>query len=47
MSLPSTRFEQIPGQQSQTFVTKLEEDKISAFVAGGEMYEAANLKRGH
>jgi len=46
MSLPSTRFDEIPGQQSQTFVTKLEEDKISAFVAGGEHYEAANLKHG-
>lgn len=46
MALPSTRFDDIPALQSQTFVTKLEEDKISAFVAGGALFEAAQLKRG-
>lgn len=46
MSLTSDLFEKIPDLNSLTFVTKLEEDKISAFVAGGELWAKDQLKRG-
>lgn len=46
MSLISDMFEGIPATRSQTTVTKLEEDKISAYVAGGLMYGADRRKRG-
>jgi len=37
-ALDSERFVDIPTIKSDTMVTKLEEDKICAFVAGGTMY---------
>jgi photosynthetic reaction center H subunit len=44
--LASDSFEHIPATKSATAVTKLEEDKISAFVASGWMYDAPKRKRG-
>jgi photosynthetic reaction center H subunit len=44
--LSSERFEGIPVTRSSSEVTKLEEDKIAGYVAGGWMYDAANRKRG-
>ena len=44
--LASDSFEMIPATTSATEVTKLEEDKISAFVASGWMYDAPKRKRG-
>jgi photosynthetic reaction center H subunit len=44
--LASDSFEHIPATKSATEVTKLEEDKISAFVASGWMYDAPKRKRG-
>lgn len=46
MALPSDLFEKIPDLNSLTFITKLEEDKISAFVAGGALWAADRLKSG-
>ena len=44
-ALTSDLFEDIPATRSLTQVTKLEEDKISGYVAGGWMY-AKGRKRG-
>lgn len=44
--ISSDRFAGIPATRSSTEVTKLEEDKISGYVGGGWMYDAANRKRG-
>jgi photosynthetic reaction center H subunit len=44
--LASDSFEHIPATRSSTEVTKLEEDKISGFVAGGWMYDAPKRKFG-
>jgi photosynthetic reaction center H subunit len=44
--LASDSFEMIPATRSSTEVTKLEEDKISGFVAGGWMYDAPKRKWG-
>jgi photosynthetic reaction center H subunit len=44
--LASDSFDNIPATRSTTEVTKLEEDKISAFVASGWMYDAPKRKRG-
>jgi photosynthetic reaction center H subunit len=44
-ALTSDLFATIPATKSQTSVTKLEEDKISGYVAGGWMY-AKGRKRG-
>lgn len=44
--LASTSFDAIPATKSMTEVTKLEEDKISAYVASGWMYDAPKRKRG-
>ena len=38
--------EAVPGTNSLTQVTLLEEDKISGYYAGGTMYAAAKRKRG-
>ncbi len=45
-AITSDRFAGIPATRSSTEVTKLEEDKISGYVAGGWMYDAAKRKRG-
>jgi photosynthetic reaction center H subunit len=45
-SLSSDLFEGVPATKSQTEVTLLEEEKISAYYAGGTMYAAAKRKRG-
>ena len=45
-AITSDRFAGIPGTRSSSEVTKLEEDKISGYVAGGWMYDAAKRKRG-
>ena len=45
-AITSGRFDGIPQTRSQTTVTKLEEDKISGYVAGGWMYDGATRKRG-
>ena len=45
-SLSSDLFESVPATKSQTEVTLLEEEKISAYYAGGTMYAAAKRKRG-
>jgi photosynthetic reaction center H subunit len=37
-ALTQDRFDAIPATKSQTTITKLEEDKISAYVAAGYMY---------
>jgi photosynthetic reaction center H subunit len=44
--LASDSFDGIPATKSLTEVTKLEEDKISAYVASGWMYDAPKRKRG-
>ncbi|MCU0829794.1 MAG: photosynthetic reaction center subunit H [Tabrizicola sp.] len=44
--IASDSFENIPATRSSTEVTKLEEDKISGFVAGGWMYDAPKRKWG-
>jgi photosynthetic reaction center H subunit len=44
--LASDSFENIPATTSATEVTKLEEDKISSYVASGWMYDAPKRKRG-
>jgi len=44
-AITSPLFEAIPATRSQTQVTKLEEDKISGYVAGGWLY-AEGRKRG-
>jgi photosynthetic reaction center H subunit len=44
--LASDSFDHIPATKSATSVTKLEEDKISAFVASGWMYDAPKRKFG-
>jgi photosynthetic reaction center H subunit len=44
-SITSDHFADIPATKSATTVTKLEEDKISAYVASGWMY-ATNRKYG-
>jgi len=44
--LASGSFESIPATKSANEVTKLEEDKISAYVASGWMYDAPKRKRG-
>jgi photosynthetic reaction center H subunit len=44
--LASDSFDGIPATKSATEVTKLEEDKISAYVASGWMYDAPKRKRG-
>lgn len=40
MAIASDSFENIPALKSQTEITKLEEDKVSAYVAGGWLYDA-------
>jgi photosynthetic reaction center H subunit len=45
-AITSDRFAGIPSTRSATEVTKLEEDKISGYVAGGWMYDAGKRKRG-
>ena len=45
-AITSGRFAGIPQTQSQTIITKLEEEKISGYVAGGWMYDGAARKRG-
>jgi photosynthetic reaction center H subunit len=45
-AITSDSFAGIPGTRSSTEVTKLEEDKISGYVAGGWMYDAGKRKRG-
>ena len=45
-SLSSDLFEVVPATKSQTEVTLLEEEKISAYYAGGTMYAASKRKRG-
>jgi photosynthetic reaction center H subunit len=44
--LASDSFDGIPATKSLTEVTKLEEDKIAGYVAGGWMYDAPKRKRG-
>ena len=44
--LASDSFDGIPATKSLTEVTKLEEDKISGYVASGWMYDADKRKRG-
>ena len=45
-AITSERFAGIPQTKSLTTVTKLEEDKISGYVAGGWMYDGAKRKHG-
>lgn len=45
-SLSSDLFEGVPATKSQTEVTLLEEEKISAYYAGGTLYAADKRKRG-
>ena len=45
-AITSDRFAGIPATRSSTEVTKLEEDKITGYVAGGWMYDAGKRKRG-
>jgi len=45
-TLTSDMFPGIPQTKSQTTVTKLEEDKISGYAAGGMLYGAEKRKRG-
>jgi photosynthetic reaction center H subunit len=45
-SLSSDLFEGVPATKSQTEVTLLEEEKISAYYAGGTLYAASKRKRG-
>lgn len=44
--ISADRFAGIPATRSATEVTKLEEDKIAGYVAGGWMYDAAKRKAG-
>ncbi|MCF8511823.1 MAG: photosynthetic reaction center subunit H [Rhodobacteraceae bacterium] len=46
-SLSSDLFESVPATKSQTEVTLLEEEKISAYYAGGTLYAADKRKRGY
>ena len=43
-AIASDSFADIPQTRSQTIVTKLEEEKISAYVGGGWMYDADKRK---
>lgn len=45
-SITSDLFDAVPGTRSLTEVTLLEEDKISAYYAGGTLYAAAKRKSG-
>jgi photosynthetic reaction center H subunit len=45
-AITSDSFAGIPATRSATEVTKLEEDKIAGYVAGGWMYDADKRKRG-
>ena len=45
-SISSDLFEGVPATKSATEVTLLEEDKISAYYAGGTLYAADKRKRG-
>ncbi len=45
-AITSDSFAGIPMTRSSTEVTKLEEDKISGYVAGGWMYDADKRKKG-
>ena len=45
-SITSDLFEGVPSTASMSEVTMLEEEKISAYYAGGTMYAAAKRKRG-
>ncbi len=45
-AITSERFAGIPETSSQTTVTKLEEDKISGYIAGGWLYDGKTRKRG-
>lgn len=45
-ALTSGRFAGIPQTKSTTTVTKLEEDKISGYVAGGWLHDGGTRKRG-
>jgi photosynthetic reaction center H subunit len=45
-SLSSDLFDGVPGTKSLTEVTLLEEEKISAYYAGGTLYAAGNRKGG-
>ncbi|AWD20846.1 photosynthetic reaction center subunit H [Pseudogemmobacter blasticus] len=45
-AIASDSFENIPATRSASEVTKLEEDKISGYVAGGWLYDADKRKRG-
>lgn len=45
-AITSDRFAGIPVTKRANEVTKLEEDKISGYVAGGWMYDAGKRKRG-
>ncbi len=45
-AITSDLFAGIPQTKSLTTVTKLEEDKISGYVAGGWLYAAGKRKRG-
>jgi photosynthetic reaction center H subunit len=45
-AIASTSFDAIPATRSPVEVTKLEEDKISGYVASGWMYDAPKRKRG-
>jgi len=45
-SITSDMFDAVPATKSPTEVTMLEEEKISAYYAGGTMYAAAKRKRG-
>ncbi|MCB6176801.1 photosynthetic reaction center subunit H [Rhodobacter sp. Har01] len=44
MGIASDSFENIPALKSSTEITKLEEDKVSAYVAGGWLYDAEKRK---
>jgi photosynthetic reaction center H subunit len=46
-AIASDSFAGIPQTKSLTTVTKLEEDKISGYVAGGWMYDADKRKHGY
>lgn len=45
-SITSDLFDTVPATKSATEVTMLEEEKISAYYAGGTLYAAAKRKRG-
>ncbi len=46
-SLSSDLFETVPATKSKIAITLLEEEKISAYYAGGTLYAAEKRKRGH